>query len=148
MRIRNLIGAAAFLLAAPPVWAAEGDIVLPSFSQTDWYILFGVLASSFVGLGYGSSRVRKWRREPAGTERMQEISAAIEEGAMAYLGRQFRTMIWFVLALAVVLWLIYRPVYTETPPHAKLPLPFGIAMADRKSVVSGKSVDLGGPPLL
>ena len=129
MRIRNLIGAAAFLLAAPPAWAAEGDIVLPSFSQTDWYILFGVLASAFVGLGYGYFLVRKVLREPAGTERMQEISAAIEEGAMAYLGRQFRTMIWFVLALAVVLWLIYRPVYTETPPHAKLPLPFGIAMA-------------------
>ena len=129
MRIRNLIGAAAFLLAAPPVWAAEGDIVLPSFSQTDWYILLGVLASAFVGLGYGYFLVRKVLREPAGTERMQEISAAIEEGAMAYLGRQFRTMIWFVLALAVVLWLIYRPVYTETPPGAKLPLPFGIAMA-------------------
>src|SRR3989338_1117527 len=102
MRIRNLIGAAAFLLAAPPVWAAEGD-------------------TSFL--------VRRVLREPAGTERMQEISAAIEEGAMAYLGRQFRTMIWFVLALAVVLWLIYRPVYTETPPGAKLHLPFGIAMA-------------------
>ena len=119
MRIRNLVGAAAFLLAAPPAWAAEGDIVLPSFSQTDWYILLGVLASAFVGLGYGYFLVRKVLREPAGTERMQEISAAIEEGAMAYLGRQFRTMIWFVLALAVVLWLIYRPVYTETPPHAK-----------------------------
>src|SRR3970282_842267 len=129
MRIRNLIGAAAFLLAAPPVWAAEGDIVLPSFSQTDWYILLGVLASAFIGLGYGYYLVRKVLREPAGTEKMQEISAAIKEGAMAYLGRQFRTMIWFVLALAVVLWLIYRPVYTETPPHAKLPLPFGIAMA-------------------
>src|SRR3990170_4964279 len=86
MRIRNLIGAAAFLLAAAPAWAAEGDIVLPSFSQTDWYILFGVLASAFIGLGYGYYLVRKVLREPAGTERMQEISDAIEEGAMASYG--------------------------------------------------------------
>src|SRR3989304_5429145 len=116
MRIRNLIGAAAFLLAAPPVWAAEGDIVLPSFSQTDWYILLCVLASAFVGLGYGYFLVRKVLREPAGTERRQEISAASEEGAMASRGGRFRTMIWFAPARAVVLGLISRPGEDE-PDH-------------------------------
>ncbi|MFQ5724287.1 MAG: sodium-translocating pyrophosphatase, partial [Terriglobia bacterium] len=130
MRIRATLPAAAFsLLGAPPLWAAEGDLTLPPFQQTDWYILLGVLLSAFIGLGYGYYLVRRVIRQPAGSEQMQEIAAAIEEGAMAYLGQQFRTMIWFVIALAAVLFFIYRPVYTETPETAQLPLPFGIAMA-------------------
>ncbi|MBI4467426.1 MAG: sodium-translocating pyrophosphatase [Acidobacteria bacterium] len=129
MRIRHAIAASVALLGAPPLWASEGDIVLPPLGANDWLILWGVLGSALIGLGYGYFLVRKVRRYPAGTERMQEISAAIEEGAMAYLGQQFRTMIWFVLALTLVLWLIYRPIYPLVPPGAKLPLPFGIAMA-------------------
>jgi len=35
-----------------------------------------------------------------GTPRMQEIAAAIHEGAMAFLIREYRTLIWFVLVLA------------------------------------------------
>jgi K(+)-stimulated pyrophosphate-energized sodium pump len=114
---------------APPLWAAEGDLVLPSLGRADWLILWGVLGSALLGLAYGTYLVRRVLREPTGTERMREISAAIREGAMAYLGRQFRTMIWFVVALTIVLYLIYRPVYPATPPGARLPLPFGIALA-------------------
>jgi K(+)-stimulated pyrophosphate-energized sodium pump len=35
-----------------------------------------------------------------GTPRMQEIAAAIHEGAMAFLMREYRTLAWFVLVLA------------------------------------------------
>lgn len=35
-----------------------------------------------------------------GTPRMQEIAAAIHEGAMAFLIREYRTLVWFVLVLA------------------------------------------------
>ena len=129
MRIRHALAAGGILLLATPAWAGEGDIALPALGANDWLILYGVLGSSFIALLYGFYLVRKVLRQPAGSEKMQEISAAIHEGAMAYLGRQFRTMILFVLALTVVLWLIYRPVYTETPATAKLPLPFGIALA-------------------
>jgi Na+/H+-translocating membrane pyrophosphatase len=31
-----------------------------------------------------------------GTEKMREIAAAVQEGAAAYLHRQFRTLSWFV----------------------------------------------------
>ncbi len=125
----RLLGAAAVLAFAAPAWASEGDITLPSLGSNDWLILWGVLASSFVALGYGFYLVQRVLREPAGTDRMREISAAIEEGAMAYLGRQFRTMIWFVLALTALLWFAYRPVYPVSPAAAKLPLPLGIALA-------------------
>ncbi|NAZ82558.1 sodium-translocating pyrophosphatase [Kineococcus sp. R8] len=42
-----------------------------------------------------------------GTEKMQSIAAAVQAGAAAYLRRQFRTLIWF--AVAVVLLLLALP---------------------------------------
>ncbi|MFS8542825.1 MAG: sodium-translocating pyrophosphatase [Limnochordales bacterium] len=39
----------------------------------------------------------------AGTERMREIAAAIQEGALAFLRREYRTLVVFVIALAAVI---------------------------------------------
>ncbi len=129
MRIKRWLFACTALLLPQSLRAAEGDIVLPAFGPTEWMILGGVLASAVLGLLYGGSLVRSVLRQPAGSARMQEISAAIHEGAMAYLGRQFRTMILFVVVLTIVLYFIYVPVYPAQPASAKLPLPFGISMA-------------------
>ncbi|MEP6563130.1 MAG: sodium/proton-translocating pyrophosphatase, partial [Nakamurella sp.] len=41
-----------------------------------------------------------------GTPKMQEISAAVQEGAAAYLGRQFRTLGVFVVIVFVLLFLL------------------------------------------
>ena len=129
MRVLTSLLVVVVALAGAPLWAAEGDIVLPHLSGNDWLILWGVLGSALIALAYGLYLVRRVLKQPGGTEKMREISAAIEEGAMAYLGRQFRTMILFVVALTVILWLTYRGVYTVTPAGAKLPLPLGIALA-------------------
>jgi len=45
------------------------------------------------------------RRQPAGNETMQEISEMIHRGAMAFLNREYRTLVFFLLAVFVVLWL-------------------------------------------
>lgn len=41
-----------------------------------------------------------------GTEKMQQIGQAVQEGAAAYLGRQFRTLGLFVLPIAILIWFI------------------------------------------
>lgn len=40
---------------------------------------------------------------PAGTQKMQEVSAAVREGALAYLNRQYRTIAVFAAAIAIIL---------------------------------------------
>src|SRR5260370_18400213 len=54
---------------------------------------------------------------------MPDVSDAIELGAMAYLGRQVRTMVWFVAVIFVALFFMYRNVYEG------LTLPLGISIA-------------------
>src|SRR5690242_13475196 len=41
-----------------------------------------------------------------GTEKMKEIARAVQEGASAYLGRQFRTLGWFVVIVFALLFLL------------------------------------------
>ncbi len=57
----------------------------------DHAVLFA-LVCAFVGVGYGIFLTLWVLRQPAGTERMREIARAIQEGAAAYLRRQYTTI--------------------------------------------------------
>ena len=50
---------------------------------------------------------------PEGTDKMKEIAKAIQEGASAYLSRQFRTVAVFLVVLAVVIFFVL-----PAPPEA------------------------------
>ena len=63
-----------------------------------------VIACGLISLVYGAWAVRSVMAAPAGTPRMQEIAGAIQEGASAYLARQY-------LTIAVVGVLIFALVY-------------------------------------
>jgi len=103
------------LVAVPSfAFAAESGVQLPPFSQSDWLLIYVVLASAFVALLYGGYLARKTTRHNPGSEAMQEVSAAIQQGAMAYLGQQFRLMIWFIAIIAIALFLLYRNVLGAT----------------------------------
>jgi K(+)-stimulated pyrophosphate-energized sodium pump len=91
---------------------------LPPFTPADWTLIYIVLGSALVSLLYGLYLARKTTRHAPGSEAMQEVSTAIQEGAMAYLGRQFRTMIWFVAAITVGLFFLYRNVPAIGPKLA------------------------------
>jgi K(+)-stimulated pyrophosphate-energized sodium pump len=71
-----------------------------SFVMTPVLIAIGC---GVIAVLYGLVTSRQILSAPAGNEKMQEIAAAIQEGAKAYLGRQYRTIAMVGLAVAVVL---------------------------------------------
>ena len=74
------------------------------FSISIWFAVgCGVLA-----LAYGAYLIGWVLRKPAGNERMQEIAAAIQEGALAYMRRQYTTIAIVAAVLAVVLAVAFR----------------------------------------
>ena len=69
-------------------------------------ILFA-LASSLFALIYGAIAASRLLKKNAGNERMKEISAAIAEGAKAYLNRQYKTIGVIAVALAIILYFAF-----------------------------------------
>ena len=94
---------------------SESQITLPPFASLETLLLWLVLASSIVALGYGwLLRQRVVAKDP-GPKSMVDVATAIQEGAMAYLGRQIRAMVPFVAIVTIGLYLLYRPIYAENP---------------------------------
>jgi K(+)-stimulated pyrophosphate-energized sodium pump len=65
--------------------------------------LLFALACGFLALGYGVVSVKWILAKPTGTARMQEIASAVQEGAKAYLNRQYTTIAMAGIVLFVVI---------------------------------------------
>jgi len=72
-------------------------------SEVDGTILYLVIASGLLAIIYGIWASRSVLSASAGNERMQEVAAAIQEGARAYLNRQYRTIAIVGVVVAVIL---------------------------------------------
>ena len=112
-------------LLGVPAFAAE-NIALPDLGPSEMNILYAVLASAIIALLYGGYMALKTIRQDPGSQAMQEVAKAIQEGAMAYLAKQVKMMIPFVAGLSLVLFLLYRGIY-KLPDEQMLPI--GIAIA-------------------
>ena len=69
-------------------------------------ILFSVLAG-IITIFYSLASIRWILNKPVGNERMVEISSAIQDGASAYLGRQYKTI--SIVGLVIFLILVFLP---------------------------------------
>ncbi|MBU6507283.1 MAG: sodium/proton-translocating pyrophosphatase, partial [Alphaproteobacteria bacterium] len=70
-------------------------------SITSWYWL--VIASGLIAVLYGIVTARLVLAADPGTDRMKEIAAAVQEGAQAYLSRQYRTIAMVGVVIFIVL---------------------------------------------
>ncbi|MFH1452415.1 MAG: sodium-translocating pyrophosphatase [Armatimonadota bacterium] len=90
---------------------SEAKIVLPQLSMLEQNLLWIVLGTAVLSILFGLYLWFKVIKVDPGTKKMQEVSSAIEEGALAYLGRQFKTMLFFVILITIGLFFMYRPIY-------------------------------------
>jgi len=65
--------------------------------------IFLAVIAGVAGLVFAAFLVRYVLRQDEGTEQMRDISSAIREGAMAFLGREYRILAVFVVLGAIVL---------------------------------------------
>jgi K(+)-stimulated pyrophosphate-energized sodium pump len=84
--------------------AAEGGGLSLSSSNVTYVIVAVVFA--LVALGFAAAFVRSVLAAGRGTTTMQEIAGAVQEGAKAYLFRQFKTLAIFVVIAVVLLFLL------------------------------------------
>jgi K(+)-stimulated pyrophosphate-energized sodium pump len=86
------------------ILAAGGGAVGVSGSNLTWVFVIAVIA--LLALAVAGWLVRDVLAADQGTEKMQEIAKAVQEGAAAYLRRQFRTLGVFVVVIFFVLLLL------------------------------------------
>src|SRR5689334_562210 len=79
---------------------------VPSLSATNVSYVVVALVIALVALGFAAGLVRAVLATGRGTEKMQEIAGAVQEGATAYLFRQFKTLAVFVVIAVVLLFLL------------------------------------------
>jgi K(+)-stimulated pyrophosphate-energized sodium pump len=65
------------------------------------------LLPAVLAILYGVYLMQWIKKQPAGTEKMQEIAQAIEEGARAYLGRQYKTIALVAVIVFILLWVFF-----------------------------------------
>ncbi|MDQ2985576.1 MAG: sodium/proton-translocating pyrophosphatase [Armatimonadota bacterium] len=100
-------------LASVPAFASgsEANVKLV-FTAEDKNYLYISLALAIISIVVGFL-IRSWvLKQSPGNEKMQEVGAAIRAGALAYLRQQVTTMSFFVVAIAIGLFFLYKTPYS------------------------------------
>jgi K(+)-stimulated pyrophosphate-energized sodium pump len=84
-------------------YAAAGEL---SFSGSEVTYVIVAAAIALVALGFAAALVKAVLATGKGTQKMQDIAGAVQEGAQAYLIRQFKTLGIFVVIAVVLLFLL------------------------------------------
>jgi len=76
----------------------------PRYTSLELYALIAVLVIAVLGLLYAMMLVKQVKAADQGTKRMQDIAAAVREGADAYLAAQGRKIFPLILIITVILY--------------------------------------------
>jgi len=107
--------------------AQEGGPIEAVFGSSEKTALWVILGISIVALLFAWYLVREVLSAPEGTPKMREIAQAIQEGAKAYLSRQFRTLAVFLVVLTIALFFVLpAPANAE---HSEFSIKFGRSIA-------------------
>jgi K(+)-stimulated pyrophosphate-energized sodium pump len=84
------------------LFAAEGGWQEFTLSSTDWALIIFSGLTAVLAIIVGFVLMKGVLAADEGTEKMREIAGAIQEGALAYLKRQFRTIGFILIPLVFV----------------------------------------------
>lgn len=84
------------------LFAAEGGYQEFVLKGGEWAVLWLSAASAVLAIAVGFYLARLVMAADEGTPKMKEIALAIQEGALAYLKRQFKTIIMILIPLATI----------------------------------------------
>ena len=86
------------------IFAAEGGYQEFVLKGGEWLVLWLAAAAAVLAIAVGLFLVRSVMASDQGTPKMKEIAEAIQEGAWAYLKRQFKTIGLILIPLAVIVY--------------------------------------------
>src|SRR5262249_34984129 len=98
-------------LGTPDVWPPERSSHLKKGNSAMPMVMWAIILCGLLSLVYGACAVRALVAASPGSARMQEIAGAIQEGARAYLARQYTTIavagaVIFLIVGALLGWLV------------------------------------------
>ena len=109
------------------VLAQESGPIKAVFRSFETNALWVILVISLGALAFAYYLVREVLSAPEGTDKMKEIAKAIQEGASAYLKRQFSTLGIFLALLTVLLFIVLPT--PANAAHSAFSIRFGRSLA-------------------
>ncbi len=109
------------------ILAQESGPIQAVFGSFENKVLWLILLVSLLALVFAFYLVREVLAAPEGTEKMKDVAKAIQEGASAYLSRQFRTVGIFMAILTVVLFFVLPA--PKDAAHSEFSIKFGRSIA-------------------